>query len=198
MMRKLLILTLVLGMASMANAAFTLMVSDSGDMGTYVDPPEASSYFVNESDYIWIGVHNDTQGAPGATQKGQFYLALESGPNAQWTGNFQMYKQASGGPLVDGAPDNYYYGPSINIYVTGVPLVDLWRLTLTDGAPDTFNNIGVLDAKELHSSLKDSTETIWLLDQAMTILDTVTIHQIPEPMTMVLLGLGGLLLRRRK
>ena len=31
-----------------------------------------------------------------------------------------------------------------------------------------------------------------------TILGTVLIHQIPEPMTIALLGLGGLLLRRRK
>jgi hypothetical protein len=28
--------------------------------------------------------------------------------------------------------------------------------------------------------------------------DTLTIHQIPEPTTIALLGLGGLLLRRRK
>ena len=30
------------------------------------------------------------------------------------------------------------------------------------------------------------------------ILDTVTIHQVPEPATLALLGLGGLLLRRRR
>jgi hypothetical protein len=28
--------------------------------------------------------------------------------------------------------------------------------------------------------------------------DTIIVHQIPEPTTMLLLGLGGLLLRRRK
>ena len=31
-----------------------------------------------------------------------------------------------------------------------------------------------------------------------TIFDTVTIHQVPEPMTLGLLGLGGLFLRRRR
>ena len=193
-MRKLLILVVVLGMTSMASAAFTLMVSDSGDAGTYVDPPEASSYFVNESDYIWIGVHNDTDGVAGATQQGSFYLALESGDNAQWTGAWQQYKP----PLVAGAPDNVYYGASLNMYVPGVPLADVLMLNLGDGVPDHFNLIGVLDAKELQSTLAGSTETIWLIDGGMNILDTVTIHQIPEPITMVLLGLGGLFLRRRK
>jgi hypothetical protein len=46
--------------------------------------------------------------------------------------------------------------------------------------------------------------TLYLLDapdgeQASIIYDTVVVHQIPEPITIVLLGLGGLLaLRRRK
>ena len=193
-MRKLLILIVVLGMTSMASAAFTLMVSDSGDAGTYYDPPEASSYFVNESDYVWIGIYNDTDGEAGATQKGQFWLALESGPNANWTGAMQLYQP----PLVTGGTvANNYYGSSLETY-TGLPLVDLWQAVLDDGSPSTFNLAGVLDAKELHSSLAGSSETVWLLDASMQILDTITIHQIPEPITMALLGLGGLFLRRRK
>jgi hypothetical protein len=32
----------------------------------------------------------------------------------------------------------------------------------------------------------------------MAVWDTVVIHQVPEPMTICLLGLGGLFLRRRK
>ena len=32
----------------------------------------------------------------------------------------------------------------------------------------------------------------------MAYIYTVVIHEVPEPMTMALLGLGGLLLRRRK
>ena len=36
------------------------------------------------------------------------------------------------------------------------------------------------------------------LYQAGTILDSIVIHQVPEPATLALLGLGGLFLRRRK
>jgi len=40
--------------------------------------------------------------------------------------------------------------------------------------------------------------TITLMDAAQNTLDTITITQVPEPMTVALLGLGGLFLRRRK
>jgi len=39
---------------------------------------------------------------------------------------------------------------------------------------------------------------ITLMDTGGNTLDTITISQIPEPMTVALLGLGGLFLRRRK
>ncbi len=35
-------------------------------------------------------------------------------------------------------------------------------------------------------------------DDQYTLLDSITIHQVPEPMSVLLLGIGGLLLRRRK
>jgi len=41
--------------------------------------------------------------------------------------------------------------------------------------------------------------TIALIDtSSLAVLDTITVTQIPEPMTVALLGLGGLFLRRRK
>jgi len=39
---------------------------------------------------------------------------------------------------------------------------------------------------------------ISLLDTGGNVMDTITVSQIPEPMTVALLGLGGLFLRRRK
>ena len=35
-------------------------------------------------------------------------------------------------------------------------------------------------------------------DDYYTLLDSITIHQVPEPMSVLLLGAGGLLLRKRK
>ena len=46
----------------------------------------------------------------------------------------------------------------------------------------------------------DAMIKLWITPDGvtMTLQDTVIIHQIPEPASMLLLGLGGLLLRRRK
>jgi len=199
-MRKLLILMLVLGMASAANAAFTLMVGQSGvggvapDQGDYYDPVD-SELFLVPSDYLWVGVHNDTDGVPGAMQKGVFFLAMVTDPEASWTGNWATYVP----PLVAGTPDNYLF-PTSDMG-TGHGVVDMWYLTLDDGRFDTFNMIGVLDAKELHCdepSYPEHSVQIVLLDASWVEIDSILIHQIPEPMTMALLGFGALLLRRRK
>ena len=194
-MRKLLILTLVLGMASMASATMTLVVGQSGTQGVapagdgYYDPVDTQLNIL-PSDYLWVGVYNDTDGVSGANEQGQFFMGIVTPDPATWTGAWAQYKP----PLVPGAPDNAYMGPT----PVGQPTpIDMWNLALTDGVPLNFNLIGVLDAKELHcEELGDVHVT--LFNAGMVPIDTITIHQIPEPITMALLGLGGLFLRRRK
>lgn len=204
-MKKLLILMLVLGLTSAANAiivgSYNLYVNTSPPSSTYV-PSEweegvDSQVALATSDTIWIGVHNSVQGVVGATQQGQFFLGILQpgvGPaSSSWTGNWLAYKP----PLIPSAPEpvNEYWG----FMDLGYGPMELWLLTLMCGNPYAFNGIGVLDAKELHSDSL-GTDTIYLIDAATGLIeDTLLIHSgVPEPMTIALLGLGALLLRRRK
>ena len=195
-MRKLLILMLVLGMASAANAAFTLVTATgpapgvAPGQGDYSDPVD-SELNIAPTDYLWVGIYNDTDGTTAVPQKGQFLLALGTGP-ASWTYGSQMYQP----PLVMGT-SNVYYGNSMDMGI-GLGPTDIWYAVLTDGVPGTFNLAGVLDAKELHCLELGEDAVVTLLDTTLTVLDQITIHQIPEPMTMALLGVGALFLRRRK
>jgi len=223
MMKKLLMLMLVLGLASAANAvivgSYTLQVSPTGVVGSYVEGVD-SEVTLNPSQNLWIGVHNSVngQGIPGG-QMATVVLGIavpsgiigydeetgdpiygQTGPaDTVWTGNWQMYQP----PLTPTPPPPTPFG---NTYLGvggagGALVLDMWMLILTDGNPVGFNGVGVLDAKELHCVGPESDDVIYLVDASDgSILDTLVIHQtgIPEPMTITLLALGGLLLRRRK
>jgi hypothetical protein len=202
MMKKLLVFMLVLGLASLANATIngvSLRVAGPyhGD-STYI--PMQSEYqdvtdiTLEPCDYIWIGVYNPIDGTPGTNmQKDNFMLGIvEPSPDTSWTGAYKMYVP----PLVPGCPENEYYDV---IDFGGGIVLDVWYLQLTDGSPTTANLAGILDAKQLHCDEPFSTDVVQLWDADLTgVLDSVTIHQVPEPATIALLGLGGLLLRRKK
>ena len=207
-MKKLLILMLVLGITSAANAvivgSYSLYVNTAPPSPTYV-PGEwvegvDSEVVLYPSDTLWIGVHNSVAGVAGATQKDTFMLGIiqpaEGPSDTSWTEQWLVYKP----PLVAGAPvpENIYYGIQ-DYFGDGSLIVDMWQLNLTDGNPATLQGVGILDAKELHCDFGPSEDTIILLNMTSGVIeDTLLIHQLPEPMTIMLLGLGGLLLRRRK
>ena len=73
-----------------------------------------------------------------------------------------------------------------------------YKLTAYDASPPTdsiqagIQFEGVLDGSATGTYVFNLTNLGW------TVQDTFTLTVIPEPMTMALLGLGGLLLRRRK
>ncbi|MGA2172237.1 MAG: PEP-CTERM sorting domain-containing protein [Sedimentisphaerales bacterium] len=200
-MKKLLVLMLVLGLASVANAAIQPF---SIEVAAGAAPPSETSYVdvtditLHPSDMLWIGIYNSVQGDRNGAQKGTFFLGIDQPANGgpadtSWTGNSYLYIP----PLVTGTPGNTYLG-ILDWNGDGSLMLDTWQADLSDGRPDTFNGIGVLDAKQLHCDKAGSTDVVQLYDGDGILLDTLTIHQIPEPMTMVLLGLGGLFLRRRK
>jgi len=209
MMKKLLIFMLVLGLASAANAvivgSYTLQVSDVCT-GPYSAVVDSELYLYPPSATLWIGVNNGVAGSEVDTQMGQFYLGIKQhivgydgedpiyAADTVWTGNYIDFRP----PLVAAAPvpANEYYGIGD---VGGGLILSVWALTLTDGNPASRQGVGVLDAKELHCESMPSDDVIYLINMDDgTILDTIVIHQMPEPATIALLGLGGLLLRRRR
>jgi hypothetical protein len=107
-MKKILILILVLGLASAADAAIngvSLRVAGPyGDPG-YV-PVQADYYDVDKiwaipCEYIWIGVYNPTDGTPGTNmQKGDLLLGtVEPSPEISWTGAYHDVCPTAGSGL---------------------------------------------------------------------------------------------------
>ena len=173
-MRKLLILMLVLGMASMANAALTLTIGGA-DAGT--------EYTLMTTDTIWIGVNTDTAVQFDAV------VVIPDDPcslaGGSWTGGNVLYIP----PAKPGSTTNFSpYSPG---YGEG------WYLAAS--SPSTvLPQAGLIAEYEFHCDAEGDVMINLLASNWTTVLDTVTIHQIPEPMTMALLGVGALLLRRRK
>jgi hypothetical protein len=170
MMKKVLVLMLVLGIASMATAGLTLTVNG--------EAAEDSQILLNPSDYVMIGVNHD-----GGLPRLIGYVTITEGPGS-WTGGYNVYSP----PSLTSAY-GYYLGP-----ITGMG--DVFLLMDADA---TINEIGIglLADFEFHCDGPGEV-LITLSDNLGQVLDTLIIHQIPEPMTIGLLGLGGLFLRRRK
>jgi hypothetical protein len=218
MMKKLLVLMLVLGLSSAVNAALLdpqLWVagpySNSGYVPVQADYRDATDVTLVPCEYLWVGVYNWKQGTVADSRKDNFMLGtVEPTPDTSWTGSYKMYAGVAGNngndglhpglgePLVDSCPVNEYYG--VNDFGGGLVL-DTWYLQLTEALPNagTFNDIGVLDAKQLHCDQAFSIDVVGIYNPTtLARLDKVTIHQVPEPATLVLLGLGGFFLHRRK
>ena len=173
-MKKLLVLMLVLGMASLANAALVLSI--------YVDGVEAgSAASVDIGDTITIDVYSNEEGSYDA------YLAMSSGLEyADWAG-ITMYDLTPG---VSIAANTYYAGAlaGFDTYLLNNSTFDIENQPAA-GIAFSLSFLGVaegtVDVKLDHD--------VW-----GSTVDTLAVTVIPEPMTLALLGLGGLFLRRKK
>lgn len=163
-MKKLLVLTLVLGLASGASAALTLV----GAPAEPIDIGESISILVNNSEdgaYSgWLEIAGqavaDYDGDPVFTAAGDPGGASEMKPADGYPGWYEF--------TVASFPPNptIAAGDHIEVNVMGVSEgTAALNLYATDG---------------------------------VTLLDTAQITVIPEPMTIALLGLGALFLRRRR
>ena len=173
-MKKLLMMALVLGMATVASAGFQIIAP------VEMDP----------SDTVMIQVVSDTPEIGGFA--GGLGIVIGSGPGS-WTG-----VSAAPGMPDPPAANNFadYYGNIQETIDPGLPAWDLWYMDLTSVSVDPFDPQIWFEA-EFHCDGPGDVEII-LTDFDLVPIGSVIIHQTPEPASLALLGLGGLFLRRRK
>lgn len=188
-MRKLIALLLVLGITSIANAG--LQISING-----IPEPPDSEISLGPSEHAVLDIWTD-EDIPSDTF---IYWALVAKRNEA---------VIAGGNAVPPLDDSNLYSNTIydDALGLGYPIPDntngvagsvaAYSPTIIQAGTTIFDNI------DFHCELKDvDTDVLLVLTSDFTgfeIVDRVLIHQTPEPMTLGLLGLGGLgLLRRRR
>ena len=174
-MKKLLILTLVLAMASMASATVTYEFRDSTATSAISSAPAGGSYtlvmngLVTDQKYE-MGVYDGAGASAGKFEfTGVTILAAagDGGKATHWGSPYDGY-DCTAEDLFGDVPPNSADGDWM-----------IFAFDVDSGATGTL----VVDLTSLVSPYP--------------VLDTAEIL-IPEPMTIALLGLGGLFLRRRK
>jgi len=168
-MKKLLVLLMVLGLVSSAQATLTLNLTAS----TIAVPGGTTTLTVSSSDTSnWVGDLILSEDLVNWTTPAA----------ADWTTG-----TASGIGNIGTVLYNYYGHAATQIQVAS-------NLTNTDVAAGTQFSIvlSAVQAGTIYIDLQDDTTYAELANGPLTLVVT------PEPMTMALLGLGGLFLRRRK
>lgn len=193
-MKKMLALMLFFGMASAAGAALQISVDGNPD-------PVDSQITIAPSDYLTLNIHA-TGGDTGIEEGQTIYFALVCDML------LGTVDGSSGVTLIPPAPDaSMLMGWAVaENMIGGIPqgwegiAGTVGSYTLSPPYPDGvyFDEISfhcegegdaVIQLMEVDMNTWATTGVVW---------DSVVIHQIPEPATLALLGLGGLLLRRRK
>ena len=187
-MKKLLIFMLVLGMASLVNALPTsLQISVNG-----VDEPVDSDIWLLPTETIELDIWTTAEIYSEGGLEGYFALGVDPAYGTL-TGGVSLYPSEAGTVYYSGSGGSYLPSPEAGDFGT-----------IGSMQPSGSGMTGVIfDSIIFHcEAAGDAIINLYTVDFAATpvysLIDSVIIHQIPEPMTVLLLGLGGLFLRRRK
>jgi hypothetical protein len=191
MMKKLLIFMMVLGMASVANAV--LLISVDG----VVDPPDTEiELFPTET--VVIDIMGDNRNQPEA-----FALIVQgpgsiAGHSMLYPGTLADYQELEEFAAGAGMTPAEFLAALAGMGYPGAS--DMSYMNFADAVAPLDKLQGKLVDEIIFHCEAYGEVTLTLVDAATftVVEDTQGIHQIPEPMTVLLLGLGGLFLRRRK
>jgi hypothetical protein len=172
-MKKLLVLMLVLGLCSTANAMLTAIQIDVG--GSHV----GASVSVVTGGTISLQIYS------GNTDAGLGYLALQ---------NNSLYSLANPVVTTNAGDQGGYVGPTV---YTALPSDQTYELTVSRTFSGTITP-GTMFTVNFVAGSATGIVGVDLYDEELTQYDTTNINIVPEPITITLLGLGGLFLRRRK
>ena len=165
-MRKILVLFLVLGMASAANA--TLITVDDQEGESFEVDLTTTITVVSEDASSWLGYIIVEEGGAGSLEN---VIVLDAAGDI---GAATAYTEAGWG---------VGYELTAAMSPAGNP-------PIAAGSQFSFDYIGAVG--------DTATISLFLDPEYTTPVATVNLTVVPEPMTILLLGLGGLFLRRRR
>ena len=169
MMRKFLVVALVLGIASAANAV--VIYVDGSDPGESIEIGEGLTpviSVVGEDASSWLG-----------------YIIIEEGGTGTLGNALNLDAAGDMGAVSPYAEAGWGSGYELTIAMSP------GGTAVAVGPQFTLDYVGGLLGETVRISL-------FVDPEYGTPADSVAITVVPEPMTVILLGLGGLLLRRRK